>query len=75
MSPARSAGAEDDAIPHPRQTEVLFGHEAAERTLLDAYKSGRIPHAFLIGGPQGIGKATLAFRMARALLAAPAEAT
>lgn len=71
MSPARAGGAEDDDIPHPRHTESLFGHEAAERTLLEAYKSGRIPHAFLIGGPQGIGKATLAFRMARFVLAHP----
>ena len=34
-----------------------------------AYRSGRIPHAWLIGGPQGIGKATLAYRMARFVLA------
>ncbi len=39
--------------------------------LLDAYRSGRIPHAWLIGGPPGIGKATLAFRMARFVLAHP----
>jgi hypothetical protein len=37
--------------------------------LLNAYRSGRIPHAWLIGGPQGIGKATLAYRMARFVLA------
>jgi DNA polymerase-3 subunit delta' len=73
MSAARAA--EESDIPHPRDTEHLFGQEAAERTLLDAYKSGRIPHAFLIGGPQGIGKATLAFRMARFVLAHPDPAT
>jgi len=66
-----SAGTDDDGIPHPRQTGDLFGHGAAERTLLDAYRSGRIPHAWLIGGPPGIGKATLAFRMARFVLAHP----
>ena len=49
----------------PRETTTLFGHEEAERALLDAYKSGCIPHAWLIGGPPGIGKATLAFRLAR----------
>lgn len=71
MSPSRASVEEEGEIPHPRDTEMLFGQEAAERTLLEAYKSGRIPHAFLIGGPQGIGKATLAFRMARFVLAHP----
>jgi DNA polymerase-3 subunit delta' len=55
----------------PRQTNVLYGHEAAETTLLDAYRGGRIAHAWLIGGPPGIGKATLAYRMARFVLAHP----
>jgi DNA polymerase III subunit delta' len=55
----------------PRETTSLFGHGEAERALLDAYKSGRIPHAWLIGGPPGIGKATLTFRMARFVLAHP----
>lgn len=62
---------EEDAIAHPRATTVLFGHAEAERALLESYKSGRIPHAWLIGGPPGIGKATLAFRMARFVLAHP----
>src|SRR3984957_2349460 len=54
---------------HPRETAVLFGHRDAELALLNAYRSGRIPHAWLIGGAQGIGKATLAYRMARYVLA------
>jgi len=53
----------------PRETTALFGHKEAERALLEAYKGGRIPHAWLIGGPPGIGKATLAFRLARFVLA------
>jgi DNA polymerase-3 subunit delta' len=57
--------------PPPRETLALFGHAEAEQALLDAYKSGRIPHAWLIGGPPGIGKATLAYRMARFVLAHP----
>jgi DNA polymerase III subunit delta' len=57
------------AVPHPRETTVLFGHRDAEAMLLNAYRSGRIPHAWLIGGAQGIGKATLAYRMARFVLA------
>ncbi|MBI4274927.1 MAG: DNA polymerase III subunit delta', partial [Rhizobiales bacterium] len=57
--------------PHPRETADFFGHTDAERALLDAYRGGRIPHAWLIGGPAGIGKATLAYRMARFVLAHP----
>ncbi|MGN6570347.1 MAG: DNA polymerase III subunit delta' [Pseudolabrys sp.] len=63
---------EDDSdIKAPRETASLFGHEQAEQALLDAYKGGRIAHAWLIGGPPGIGKATLAFRFARFVLAHP----
>lgn len=65
---------EDEAAvsaPHPRETNAWFGHEAAEQSLLDAYRGARMPHAWLIGGPQGIGKATLAYRAARFVLAHP----
>ncbi len=61
----------DGAVKLPRETDVLFGHAQAERALLDAYKSTRIPHAWLIGGPPGIGKATLCYRLARFVLAHP----
>jgi DNA polymerase-3 subunit delta' len=57
------------AAVHPRETTALFGHREAEAELLNAYRSGRIPHAWLIGGAVGIGKATLAYRMARFVLA------
>src|SRR5437763_7420481 len=57
------------AVRHPRETSDLFGHRDAETALLNAYRGGRIPHAWLIGGAQGIGKATLAYRMARFVLA------
>jgi DNA polymerase III subunit delta' len=65
---------DDDDIgeaPHPRQTTVLFGHAAAEAALLAAYRSGRMPHGILITGPKGIGKATLAYRIARFILSHP----
>ncbi len=65
MSDMEAAGG---ALP-PRANPDLYGHEAAERSLLEAWRSGRLPHAWLIGGPRGIGKATLAFRFARFLLA------
>jgi DNA polymerase-3 subunit delta' len=57
--------------PHPRETFELFGHAQAQATLLDAYRSGRLPHAWIIGGPEGVGKATLAWRFARFVLAHP----
>src|SRR6476646_7262774 len=55
--------------PDPRANPLLLGHETAEATLLDAMRSGRIHHAWLITGPDGVGKATLAYRLARRLLA------
>ena len=57
--------------PPPRETQELFGHAEAEQTLLNAYRGGRIPHAWLISGPRGIGKATFAYRLARFVLAHP----
>src|SRR5260370_21646482 len=57
------------AAVHPRETSILAGHREAEAALLNAYRSGRIPHAWVIGGPQGIGQATLAYPMARFTLA------
>lgn len=55
----------------PRATTALYGHAETERALLEAYRSGRVPHAWLLSGPAGIGKATLAYRMARFVLAHP----
>ena len=46
----------------------LFGHNSAENDLLRAFHSDRLHHAWLISGPRGIGKATLAFRFARFVL-------
>ncbi len=57
--------------PHPRESFDLVGHAEAERSLLDAYQANRLPHALIIGGECGIGKATLAWRLARFILANP----
>ncbi len=62
-------------IPHPRETVTLHGHVEAEHAFLDAYRGGRMPHAWLIGGARGIGKATLAYRMARFVFAYPDPAS
>jgi DNA polymerase III subunit delta' len=70
MSPQTSEDQAAEAL-HPRATSVLFGHVQAEQKLLTAYRGGRVPHAFLLVGPKGIGKATLAYRMARFVLAHP----
>lgn len=58
-----------EGTPHPRRTRVLFGQEDAEARILEAHASDRLHHAWLIAGPRGVGKATLAWRIARFLLA------
>jgi DNA polymerase-3 subunit delta' len=75
MSPAANDSDDDEGVTLPRVTTALFGHAEAEQTLLEAYRGGRIPHAWLIGGEQGIGKATLAYRLARFVLANPDPST
>ncbi len=59
----------DIEIPKPRANPDLVGHEEAEKVLLDGFEAGRLAHAWLICGPRGIGKATLAYRFARYVLA------
>ena len=59
--------------PHPRATLSLFGHSQAEQMLAEAFRSGRMHHGWLLAGPGGIGKATLAYRLARHVLAMPEE--
>jgi DNA polymerase-3 subunit delta' len=56
----------------PRENPLLIGHAAAEAELSAALASGRMHHAWLITGPEGVGKATLAFRFVRRILAGAA---
>lgn len=60
-----------DGAPHPRHTPVLFGQEKAESSFLAAFNGSRLHHGWLISGPRGVGKATLAWKIARFLLATP----
>ena len=62
-----------EGAPHPREALQLFGQEHAETAFLRAYNSGRLHHGWLLTGPRGIGKATLAWRIARFLLATPPD--
>ena len=55
-------------IPIPRQNDLLVGHADSETAFLEAWNSGRLAHSWLICGPKGIGKATLAYRIARFVL-------
>jgi DNA polymerase-3 subunit delta' len=56
-------------VIEPRANSLLRGHAPAVAALHGAAISGRLHHAWLIGGQAGIGKATLAYRFARWLLA------
>ena len=68
MTPA-DGDFDDDWPPKPRANPDLIGHEEAELLLHEALQSGRLAHGWLISGPRGIGKATLAYRFARFVLA------
>src|SRR5687768_12466621 len=57
-----------EGAPHPREQFAFFGHREGEEAFLEGLRSGRLHHAWLIGGAQGVGKATLAYRVARAVL-------
>jgi DNA polymerase-3 subunit delta' len=62
------ADATDSLVPPPRANPDFAGHPEAEAALLRAWQSNRLHHAWLIAGPRGVGKATLAFRFARRVL-------
>ncbi len=60
-------------FPHPRRTTTLYGHAGPESLLAEAVAGGRMHHGWLISGPEGVGKATLAYRLAKHMLAAASE--
>ena len=69
MNRGRETQAADSIAPPPRTNPDLIGHEPAEAALRRLFEQDRLPHALLLTGPRGIGKATLAFRLARFVLA------
>jgi DNA polymerase-3 subunit delta' len=60
----------EPGAPHPRETFSYAGHDAEERTLAEGLSGARMHHAWLIAGAKGLGKATMAYRFARAALGA-----
>lgn len=60
-----------EGAPHPRDCAALIGQDPAQAAFLDAFASGRLHHGWLLTGPRGVGKATLAWKIARFLLATP----
>ncbi|WP_315927967.1 DNA polymerase III subunit delta' [Mesorhizobium sp. SP-1A] len=60
-----------DGVPSPAETPRLVGHEGTAAMLAAAYRAGKLPHALILSGPVGIGKATLAFHLAHHLLKYP----
>lgn len=60
-----------DGIPEPAENPHLFGHREAALMLAAAYRTGKLPHALLLAGPLGVGKATFAFHLANHLLKFP----
>jgi DNA polymerase-3 subunit delta' len=65
------AGDEPDRLagfPHPREATHLVGHHDAQAAILEGLRQGKLHHAWLIGGPEGIGKATFAYMVAKQLL-------
>jgi len=63
-----------EAIAHPRETFDWAGPTDHESAFLDCLARGRLHHAWMITGPQGVGKATFAYRAARRLLGAAPDA-
>lgn len=62
-----------EGAPHPRDAVGIIGQDPAVAGFLDAYHSGRLHHAWLLTGPRGVGKATLAWALAKFLLATPED--
>jgi DNA polymerase-3 subunit delta' len=60
---------------HPSENKNFYGHPEQIATLEKFIESGRIPHAYLFTGAKGVGKATLAYHFAKALLNLNSEST
>ncbi len=59
---------EPDGLKQPRYSDICYGHDDVEEKLINLINSGAMPHALIFSGIEGIGKSTLAFKLARYLL-------
>jgi len=57
-----------NALKPPRLMQDCIGHDHAEKLFLDLFNKQQMPHALIFSGLQGIGKATMAYRLAKFLL-------
>ncbi len=57
-----------EGVPDPAEHTLLVGHQEGADRVAGQYAAGHLHHAWLIAGPRGIGKATLAFRLAAHIL-------
>ena len=53
---------------HPRFTQQLIGHDAAQAHFSQSFLAGKLHHAWLMTGAKGIGKASLAYKFAAQIL-------
>ena len=53
---------------HPRKTKNIIGHKKQIETFEEAFNINKLHHSWLLEGPKGIGKATFAYCMTRAML-------
>lgn len=63
-----TTGVAGEGLDEPRHSNTCLGFDAQEKQILNLYESGQMPHALIFSGPQGIGKSTFAYRVARFLL-------
>lgn len=62
-----------EGVKLPEQQHVVLGHEAAKAAIAGRLAGGTLPNAVLLHGPLGIGKATLAFKLARDIFVATGD--
>lgn len=62
---------EAQTLTEPRATPHIWGLDEQEKMFLSLFASNELPHAWLFTGPQGVGKATFAYHIAKFLFVNP----